>query len=38
LADVNNNNKLYPLIFSGPIAKLFWIDTELGSDVHLDGW
>ncbi|XP_060875962.1 zinc-regulated GTPase metalloprotein activator 1-like isoform X2 [Metopolophium dirhodum] len=21
----------------GPIAKLFWIDTELGSDVHLDG-
>jgi len=21
----------------GPIAKLFWVDTELGSDVHLDG-
>lgn len=21
----------------GPIAKLFWTDSELGSDVHLDG-
>ncbi|XP_060834062.1 zinc-regulated GTPase metalloprotein activator 1B-like [Rhopalosiphum padi] len=21
----------------GPIAKLFWVDSELGSDVHLDG-
>ncbi len=23
--------------FLGPIASLFWLDSELCSDVHLDG-
>lgn len=45
LADPGNwfkfgfNQQTLKLCFNilGPIAKLFWVDTELGSDVHLDG-
>lgn len=37
LANIKSNKYIYFIAFSGPIAKLFWIDTELGSDVHLDG-
>ena len=22
----------------GPIASIFWLDDELGSDIYLDGW
>jgi G3E family GTPase len=30
-------NKTFLPHFSGPIASLFWLDTELCSDIFLDG-
>lgn len=30
-------SKLICFLTSGPIASIFWIDSELGSNVYLDG-
>jgi len=28
---------LYYCFITGPIASIFWLDKELGSDIFLDG-
>lgn len=29
--------ELNVLYFSGAVASMFWVDSELGSDIYLDG-
>lgn len=32
-----NFEPVYMLHFLGAVASMFWVDSELGSDIYLDG-